>query len=74
MGTCRVVVGRLWDLIIIGVERPAIIMQWPTLNGSTIVDRHPWAVMQPRAECETCLRTFVWTEAMGKLCSDCGRK
>lgn len=36
-----------------------------------LIDRHPWAVMQPRKKCETCLRTFQWTPAMAKLCAEC---
>lgn len=38
---------------------------------TTIVDRHPWAVMAVRVECETCMRMFKWTALMERLCVVC---
>ncbi len=42
-------------------------------RNTKLIDRHPWAVMQPTRKCENCLRTFKWTPAMARLCRECGK-
>lgn len=38
---------------------------------SRLIDRHPWALVQPQTKCAACLRLFKQTPFMEKLCQVC---